>query len=246
MGAATDIVPTLLDCAALSDIGSVRTRNEDSLAWDVRLGVFVLADGMGGHRAGDVASRLATEGILVALRDELPMQAPRRVLTAITRLNTEIFDLATHRPEFAGMGTTVIAIALQGTLLCAGHVGDSRLYRWREGRLERLTRDHTVAEEWLGSGHDTPPVGAGAGILQQLTRALGATPDVEVDYAEHEIRRGDRFLLCTDGLTRAIDDAELARWIAAPLSADLRVRSLIDLANQRGGQDNASAIALDF
>lgn len=246
MNPANDTPPVLIDCAALSDIGRVRSRNEDSLAWDSRLGVFVLADGMGGHQAGDVASRLAAEGVLTALRDDLPIHLPQRVLTAVTRINSEIFDLARHRPEFSGMGTTVIAVALQGARLCAAHVGDSRLYRWRDGRVDRLTRDHTVAEEWLGAGRDvrtsvTPPT-----MLQQLTRALGAGPEVEADYAEHSLQLGDRYLLCTDGLTRAIDDTELGHWIAAPLSADLRVRALIDLANQRGGQDNSSAIALDF
>lgn len=227
-----------VDCAALSDIGRVRERNEDSLAWDRDLGLFVLADGIGGHRAGHVASRLAVEAVLASLRETSPHDA-HRLEHALARAHSDVADAARTDDDCDGMGTTLLAVALRGTMLQVAHVGDSRLYRLRDGRLERLTRDHTVAEEWPSAG-DEPR------HRHQLTRALGLGPEVVADHAVHALRAGDRYLLCSDGLIAHLPDAELAAWMGAPLSADLRAHALVDLANQRGGEDNASLILFDL
>lgn len=228
---------TLADYAALSDIGRVRARNEDSLAWDRDLGLFVLADGIGGHRAGHVASRLAVEAVLASLRDSSPHDT-RRLERAVARAHSDVTEAALANPDHAGMGTTLLAVVLAGTTLQVAHVGDSRLYRLREGRLARLTRDHTVAEEWPAAGNEPR-------YRHQLTRALGLGDQLAVDHAVQTLRAGDRHLLCSDGLLAHLSDDELAAWMGAPLSADLRARALIDLANQRGGEDNASLILFD-
>lgn len=233
----TPAVLVPVDCAALSDIGRVRARNEDSLAWDRDLGLFVLADGIGGHRAGHIASRLAVEAVLASLRDAAPHDAAR-LERALVRAHSDIADAALANNDYDGMGTTLLAVALCGSTLQVAHVGDSRLYQLRDGQLARLTRDHTVAEEWPGAGDDPRH-------RNQLTRALGLGRQVMADHAAHPLRLGDRYLLCSDGLTAHLPDAELAAWMGAPLSADLRAHALIDLANQRGGEDNASLILFD-
>lgn len=232
-----EVLP-LVDCAALSDIGRVRARNEDSLAWDRDLGLFVLADGIGGHRAGHVASRLAVETVLASLRDASPHDT-RRLERAVIRAHGDVLEAARTHGEYDGMGTTLLAVTLNGATLQVAHVGDSRLYRLRGGQLVQLTRDHTVAEEW-------PTAASEPRHRHQLTRALGLGAHVAMDLATHALYAGDRHLLCSDGLLAHLPDDELAAWIGAPLSADLRAHALVDLANQRGGEDNSSLILFDL
>lgn len=229
---------TVLDCAALSDIGRVRARNEDSLAWDRALGLFVLADGIGGHRAGHIASRIAVDAVLAGVRDA-PPRDPDRLLRAVERAHSEVAEAALTQPECADMGTTLLAVVLSDDTLQLAHVGDCRLYRLRAGELSRLTRDHTVAEEWPSPDFEIRH-------RHQLTRALGIGETLVVDQATHALDAADRYLLCSDGLIRHLEDEELAAWVGAPLSADLRAHALIELANQRGGEDNVSVILFDL
>jgi PPM family protein phosphatase len=228
------------DQAFRTDTGRQRSENEDSLF--VRSPIFVVADGMGGAQAGEVASKAAAE----AFDRDLPEAPPGTVLRqTIEAANREIHRLARADPSRAGMGTTITAAIVDAGSeeIAIGHVGDSRAYRLRGGRLERLTRDHSLVEEMRRKGQITDEQAEDHPQRSIITRALGPEPVVEVDVQTVPAAPGDVFLLCSDGLTTMVGDERIAAVLAGADSMRDAVRQLIDEANAAGGRDNITALA---
>ena len=230
----------ILRTAALTDVGLRRRGNEDRFAIDPELGLCLVADGMGGHSAGQVASALAAETVLASLRERKgsEVSASEKLRGALEDANSAIYQAARQNSEYAGMGTTVVALLVEGERAALAHVGDSRAYRLRGGRIRQLTDDHSVVGELLRRHEITADDARDHPHRHMLTRALGVRGHVQPDLAELTLARGDRFLLCSDGLTNHLEDDEIAK-----LSADfddLRAccAALIKLANRRGGEDN--------
>ena len=220
-----------------TDVGRVRARNEDSVAVDAELGLLVVADGMGGHNAGDVASRMAIEGVLAAMR-EGAADDDQRLQHAVRRANDAIYAAAGDDFDRSGMGTTVVAAWLRPSGLIAAHVGDSRLYRLRDGALEALTRDHTQVQDLVDRGILTPAQARVSNRRNFLSRALGTYPDVDIDSAVHPHAPGDVYLLCSDGLTNMVEDEEIVAIIGSSKSLGAAAELLVAQANEYGGRDN--------
>jgi protein phosphatase len=228
------------DAAYRTDVGRQRSANEDSLF--TRNPVFVVADGMGGAQAGEVASKAAAE----SFDRELPAAPPARILEdTIKAANRAIHAQAQKDPELAGMGTTTTAAIVdpEAEEVAIGHVGDSRAYRFREGKLERLTRDHSLVEEMRRKGQLTEAQAEDHPQRSIITRALGPEPEVEVDLQTVPAQAGDVFLICSDGLTTMIDDEHIARLLGRASTMQAAVRALVDEANRAGGRDNISVVA---
>jgi PPM family protein phosphatase len=229
-----------IDAGASSDVGQLRTGNEDSFLIDDRLSLYAVADGMGGHQGGEVASATAIEALRAAVASGDPID------TAIVRANAAVFEKAATDRGLAGMGTTLTAIAIVGeSTLLIGHVGDSRAYRVRDGVLEQLTEDHSLVEELVREGRLSPEEAKVHPQRSIITRTIGVEHDVEVDLLAIEARTGDRILICSDGLTTMLDDDEVAR--IAQLDADPRLAAdhLVDAANEAGGEDNITVVVID-
>jgi PPM family protein phosphatase len=190
-----------IDAGASSDVGRLRTTNEDSFVVDDRLALYAVADGMGGHRAGEVASATAIEALRAAIAGGKALDA------AIVLANSAVFQKAATDRELSGMGTTLTAVAIVGDAsLLIGHVGDSRAYRIRDRVITRLTDDHSLVEELVREGRISPEEAEVHPRRAVITRALGIDPDVEVDLYTVEARTGDRILICSDGLSGMIRD----------------------------------------
>ena len=228
------------DQAFRTDTGRQRSENEDSLF--VRAPIFVVADGMGGAQAGEVASKAAAE----AFDRDLPDTPPGPVLReTIEAANREIHQLARADPSRAGMGTTITAAIVDAASeeVGIGHVGDSRAYRLRDGRLEQLTRDHSLVEEMRRKGQITDAQAEDHPQRSIITRALGPEPDVEVDVQTVPAAPGDVFLLCSDGLTTMVGEERIAAVLTDAASLRDAVRQLVEEANRAGGRDNITALA---
>lgn len=226
--------------AGTTDVGRQRSTNEDSLF--VQPPYFAVADGMGGAKAGEVASRLAVE----VLEEELarhPDDPPEAQLSqALQEANKRIFELSTDDESRRGMGTTVTAARVHDREVSLGHVGDSRAYRLREGDLEQLTRDHSLVAELQRSGQLSAEAAEHHPQRSIITRALGPEPDVEVDTYTVPGREGDVFLLCSDGLTGMVSDDEMASIVRRAGSLDDAAENLVRAANQSGGKDNITVV----
>jgi serine/threonine protein phosphatase PrpC len=228
------------DQATRTDKGRQRNANEDSLF--TRPPLFVVADGMGGAQAGEVASKTAAE----SFDRELPQAPPERLLReTIEAANRTIHQRARNDPDLAGMGTTITAAIVdpEAEEVAIGHVGDSRAYRLRGGKLERLTRDHSLVEEMRRKGQLTDAQAADHPQRSIITRALGPEPEVEVDLQTVPAQAGDVFLICSDGLTTMLGDEQIAQLLARATSMQSAVRALIDEANRAGGRDNITVVA---
>ena len=228
------------DQAFRTDTGRQRSENEDSLF--VRAPIFVVADGMGGAQAGEVASKAAAD----SFDRDLPEGPPEQFLReTIEGANRRIHELARADPSRAGMGTTITAaiVDAQAEEVGVGHVGDSRAYRLRRGKLERLTRDHSLVEEMRRKGQITDAQAEDHPQRSIITRALGPEPEVEVDLQTVPAAPGDVFLLCSDGLTTMVNEERIAAVLAASASMREAVRTLVDEANGAGGRDNITALA---
>jgi len=238
-----------------SDAGRVRRNNEDAVLTDPALGLAVLADGMGGHNAGEVASNMA----ITALGSELAhafRQQPLEVgaagpagrvrtvlLDIIIRTNAAIHMAAKSNPRFSGMGTTLVAVQFYDNRLAVAHIGDSRLYRLRSHALEQLTRDHSLLQEQIDQGLIAPELARFAPHRNLVTRALGVDSTVQTELAEHAVEPGDLYLLCSDGLTDMVEDAEIAAVLdAATDNLPQCAAQLLEKANTHGGRDNVSVI----
>jgi serine/threonine protein phosphatase PrpC len=228
------------DQATRTDTGRQRSANEDSLF--VRPPVYVVADGMGGAQAGEVASKTAAETFDVALPPAPPEQVLRETIEAANR---KVHERAQADPSLAGMGTTMTAAIVDPAAeeVAIGHVGDSRAYRLRRGKLERLTRDHSLVEEMRRKGQITEAQAEDHPQRSIITRALGPEPEVEVDVQTVPAQAGDVFLLCSDGLTTMLDDEHIARLLTRATSMQSAARALVDEANRAGGRDNITVLA---
>jgi protein phosphatase len=226
--------------AVRTDTGRQRNANEDS--YFTRAPLFVVADGMGGAQAGEVASKAAIE----SFPGELPAAPPERILEeTIEGANRTIHELARKDPGLAGMGTTTTAaiVDLEGEAVAIGHVGDSRAYRLRGGRFEQLTRDHSLVEEMRRKGQITDAQAEDHPQRSIITRALGPEPEVQVDVQTVPAQDGDVFLICSDGLTTMLGDEQIARLLTRATSLKNAVRALVDEANRAGGRDNITVVA---
>jgi serine/threonine protein phosphatase PrpC len=228
------------DQAFRTDTGRQRNANEDSFF--VRAPIFVVADGMGGAQAGEVASKAAADAFDVDLPDGPPEQVLRETILAANRT---IHQLARADPSRAGMGTTLTAAIVDAVAeeVAIGHVGDSRAYRLRAGKLEQLTRDHSLVEEMRRKGQITDAQAEDHPQRSIITRALGPEPEVEPDLQTVPAVAGDVFLICSDGLTTMLGEEQIAKLLAGASSMSAAVRALVDEANRAGGRDNITALA---
>ncbi len=236
----------ILRAAAGTDVGRRRRINEDRYALAPELGLYLVADGMGGHSAGQVASELAAEAALRTVRalQDAAVSPAEKLCFAVSSANREIFQAGRERPELAGMGTTLVAVlALEGRAALA-HVGDSRAYLLRGGHIRQLTDDHSVVGELLRRREISADAAREHPHRHVLTRALGVRPAVEPDLAELSPEEGDVFTLCSDGLTSHVRDEEIAERMAVDEDPEAAADALIELANARGGEDNITVVVL--
>ena len=230
-----------------TNTGLTRQNNEDAVAFDESTGVVVLADGMGGYNAGEVASNMATAQITAELGRWLaqaggqagPRDIRRAMEICVDNANEAIFNAAsTH----AGMGTTLVVGVFQGRALLVGHIGDSRCYRFRRGTLVQVTRDHSLLQEQIDAGLLTPQQAAVAVNKNLVTRALGVDNAVQLELTECQVEDGDLYLLCSDGLSDMVSDAAIAAVLAQQTSLSQRAKDLVRVANEQGGRDNITVL----
>ena len=229
---------TIVDQAGLTDVGRQRSSNEDSFLESAP--VFAVADGMGGARAGEVASRIAVETL--ADGDAGDGEAEAQLAETAQAANRRIYELAQKDDSRAGMGTTFTAVLVDGGDVVTGHVGDSRLYRLRDEALERLTRDHSLVEELVRRGELDPKDAESHPQRSIITRALGPEPEVEVETFTCPGRAGDVYLVCSDGLTSMISEERLRDLLRADGSLDEAAQRLVEAANEAGGKDNITVV----
>lgn len=235
---------------ALTDAGLVRANNEDALAFDTVLGVAVLADGMGGYNAGEVASSMAVQLVTSELvrwlsaEDKLhsPSQVARKLETCFEEANMAILNAANANSQYIGMGTTLVAGVFHGGKLVLGHVGDSRCYRLRDGVLTQITKDHSMLQEQVDAGYLTQEQAAYAPGKNLLTRALGVEDVVRVEIHEHPVQDGDLYVMCTDGLTDMLTDKDILLTLNNHNNLTLLATELVARANLNGGRDNISVL----
>ena len=235
--------------AGRSDVGMIRSGNEDSWHLDVtkERGLFIVADGMGGHAAGEVASEMAVQIVKRELQElrELHGEAVReKVAESIRMANRAIYDRTIAESDKQGMGTTVSLIMLAGARYLIGQVGDSRVYMLRDGALRQLTKDHSYVQEQVDAGLLTPEQARYHPYSNVITRCVGAGEEVEPDTFTGEVRKGDVYLVASDGLTGMVDDRRLQQLLLSRASAGRVVDALIAEANYRGGLDNITAIVV--
>ncbi|MBW3604360.1 MAG: Stp1/IreP family PP2C-type Ser/Thr phosphatase [Actinobacteria bacterium] len=234
-----------LSSAAGTHVGLIRPQNEDSYLCEHPL--YVVADGLGGHAAGEVASALVVERLGEVRIDDgtSPDDAQRQLAEAVRDANRRIHQSAIDDPEHAGMGTTVTAALAVGDTLCLAHVGDSRAYLLRDGELSLITEDHTPVQRAVRAGVISAEEALHHPSRHVLAQAVGLDIDVEVDTPTVELAFGDRIVLCTDGMTDPIPDADIPGLVADLESPREVVDTLITAALQRGGPDNVTIVALD-
>lgn len=238
---------------AKTDPGRARDNNEDSVAFDEASLTAVLADGMGGYNAGEIASGMATAFIKSELSRWLTeagsgvkaKEVRRAMEICVDNANRSIFNSANSNANYAGMGTTLVVGVFRDDKLVLGHIGDSRCYRLRAGLLEQVTKDHSLLQEQMDAGLITPEQAATSSIKNLVTRALGVDESVLLEVNEHQVQVGDLYLMCSDGLSDMIDDDAIAKIVTSELALDQKATQLIDRANENGGRDNISVLLVE-
>jgi PPM family protein phosphatase len=233
-----------------TDTGRARSNNEDSVAVDEGVALAVLADGMGGYNAGEVASGMATSFIKSELGRWLAEAAASATDTEVRRAmeicvdnaNRAIFNAANSNPHYAGMGTTLVVGVFRESRLLLGHVGDSRCYRLRAGRFAQITHDHSLLQEQIDAGLITVEQAAFSANKNLVTRAVGVEDTVLLETHVHDVLPGDVYMLCSDGLTDMLDDESIAQLLQRCELLPEAARALIDAANDAGGKDNISVV----
>jgi len=241
--------------AGASDTGRVRPGNEDAIAWDETLGLALLADGMGGYEGGEVASNLALSTVLETFRQPLAphwreaewtkniSEPVLKLYAAVSQANQTVYEAAQQQPEHQGMGTTLLAAYFHENRVTLAHIGDSRIFLWRNRVLSQLTVDHTVVQQQIDNGEITREEAPYSEYRSVLTRALGVDPVVEVDMREVATQSGDIFLLCSDGCYDMLTHDEIAAILNASQDDTHQLaRQLVHKANENGGYDNISAV----
>ncbi len=245
-----------LEIANVSDVGCIRPHNEDSTATNEALGILVLADGMGGYKAGEVASAIAVTGIYTDIKSGLKNSKPKgtdkasgldkhsvMVRDAVNRANSSIYNTAQADEQCKGMGTTVVTAITYKDSISIAHVGDSRLYRLRDNNFKQITKDHSLVQELIDRGLFSPEQAEKNAPKNLVTRALGIDAKVKIDVIEDKLASGDIYLLCSDGLTDMVKDEEIHLTLGK-YSANLAQAAdkLVEIANKYGGKDNISVI----
>ncbi|WP_319241205.1 PP2C family serine/threonine-protein phosphatase [uncultured Propionivibrio sp.] len=253
-GSVTAAPGVSFEMAACSDTGLRREHNEDAVFIDAGQGLAFVADGIGGHSAGEVASAMAVACLSAGLREDLVNLSRRRLdrdseerclrgrmAERIAEANEAILTAGRQMPQYAGMGTTLVAVAFLGDRLVFAHLGDSRLYRLRDGALSLLTRDHSLLQDQIDQGLSLPQAARSAGRRHIITRALGVDTGAQPEIATLGVVSGDVYLLCSDGLNDMLEDAEIAATLVR-CAGDIETAAteLVRLANANGGHDNVS------
>ena len=247
-----------LQIAGMSDPGMVREHNEDSIFFDVTQGVAILADGMGGYNAGEVASGMATTLLSTALKEAFITTPPHRIEAGaaapaagrilrekIEEANCAVLHAAETQPQCAGMGTTLVATVFYDNRLTVAHIGDSRLYRLRGDEFAPITRDHSLLQEQIDSGIITPEEARYSQNRNLVTRALGVEANVNTEINDFAVEVGDIYLLCSDGLNDMVDDEEIKLTLQTlAVNLELAATQLVQMANDNGGRDNVSVILI--
>ncbi len=244
-----------VEVASATDAGAIRKHNEDSIAFDDELGVLVLADGMGGYKAGDVASSIATGLVIDYLRRSLSEIEPAPIRSAglsleslavkatVEKINLAIYKTAKTENKYTGMGTTIVLILFHQGLATIAHVGDSRLYRLREGRLELMTHDHSLLQQQVEMGLITTEDAKVSHNRNLVSRALGVEAEINVEISEHEVHPHDIYLLCSDGLNDMVDDTDIELAVnELRVNLPLTTQQLVQMAIDNGGHDNVSVL----
>jgi PPM family protein phosphatase len=247
-----------LEIASHTDPGMVRSHNEDSIAAIAEKGLVVLADGMGGYNAGEVASGMATTVITTELQQLLKDHAPhefdpqsgqkaalKMLRQEVAKANTSIYQAAQSQPQYAGMGTTLVVALFYDDKMMVAHIGDSRLYRMRGDEFRQVTKDHSLLQEQIDAGLLTKEQAKQSSNKNLVTRALGIDPAVEAEIHEYDTQGGDIYLLCSDGLSDMVNDEDIGMALQA-LGANLNLAAhqLVQMANDNGGRDNISVILI--
>jgi protein phosphatase len=250
-----------LSFAAATDVGRQRNHNEDNFLIDKKLRLFMVADGMGGHAAGEVASKVAVEAIAefveltggnqeitwpFGLDDSISYEG-NRLKTAVRHANSRVLEATRQSAEYEGMATTVAAVLVDGDVANLAHVGDSRIYLWSGGEIRLLTRDHSWVNEQIENGAISAEQARSHPLRNVVTRALGGRADLLVDIQSRRMATGDVLLLCSDGLTTMVPDEDIAR-VLGESNGDVgqAARALVHLANDRGGEDNITVLLVKF
>jgi len=233
-----------------TDPGLARENNEDSVTIDETTRLAILADGMGGYNAGEIASGMATAFIKSELgrwlsqagRHANAKEVRRAMEICVDNANRSIFNAANSNPQYSGMGTTLVLGVFQDGRLMLGHIGDSRCYRLREGEFVQITKDHSLLQEQMDAGLITPEQAATSTNKNLVTRALGVEDAVLLEVNEHRVEPGDVYLMCSDGLSDMVDNDNIAQLLATDVPLEQKVAQLIDAANANGGRDNISVL----
>lgn len=247
-----------LQIVRLTDVGLKRDHNEDAVASDADIGLVVLADGMGGYKAGEVASEIAVLTIVAELKESMQNMDPGQidpvtdmqaesllVMDAVNKANESIYHVAQDQPQCEGMGTTLVMALFTNDKVLVAHIGDSRMYRLRDEKFTQLTEDHSLLQEQLNSGLITPEQAKTSNNKNLVTRALGVEPDADLELNEYDVEVGDIYLLCSDGLTDLVDDEEIHTTLEKlNTNLELAANQLIHMANDNGGKDNISVILI--
>jgi protein phosphatase len=237
--------------SARTDVGMIRSGNEDNFAVNAGgdRGLFIVADGMGGHAAGEVASEMAVQIIelqLASIKDLEEKASSERVMEALRKANRDIHDRTITEVDKQGMGTTASVLLVNNNRYLIGQVGDSRVYLLRDGALKQLTKDHSYVQEQVDAGFLTPEQARYHPYSNVITRCVGASPDVQPDVYSGDVRVGDLFLVASDGLTGMVDDRRLQILLMSRAEPERKVHALISEANGRGGLDNITAIVIQI
>jgi serine/threonine protein phosphatase PrpC len=248
----------VVQAAGKTDVGVVRTNNEDNFGFDVRHGIFVVCDGMGGQAAGELASKIAVDTVLGYFRRD-PLHTASPVLgrkfegvseratglaNAIQLANQAIQEAALHNVEHAGMGSTIVAVRSEGNLFSIANVGDSRIYLVREGGIQQLTRDHSLVMEQVRRGLLTLEEAENSKMQNVIVRALGSDESVEPDLEDHEFALGDVLLLCSDGMSRYVKEGTMVEVIGRNVALEQACEELIQAAKSAGSDDNVTCLLM--
>jgi len=246
---------TVLEMVTATDPGMVRSHNEDSIGTDAEIGLAVLADGMGGYNAGEVASGIAVAMLTTEMKQALESSDPHAldgsgealavkfVRENSAKANAAIYQTAKSQPQYSGMGTTLVVALFFDNRMTVGHIGDSRLYRMRKDEFEQVTRDHSLLQEQIESGMITKEQARYSQNKNLVTRAVGIDPEVETEIHTYNVEPGDVYLLCSDGLSDMVQDEDIHSTLSTLQSnLPLAAKQLVQLANDCGGRDNISVI----
>lgn len=233
---------------SLTDIGKVREINQDCFSVETERGVYIVADGMGGHAAGEKASQTAVEIITERLGDGVAAASNGQLLdaiqTAIQDANREIINASMEDASMRGMGTTATVIVTRGNQIYVGHVGDSRAYLIRNRRIDQITDDHSIVAQLVRARAITPQEAARHPYRNVITRCLGMQADVEADTQQRELKQGDRLLICSDGLSGLVSDDEMLQYVVSSTDPQQTCQELVNLALERGGSDNITVVLI--